>query len=140
MTLTVNKPSLRFLFSGYSIWLEPEQFGADLDLVLQTASEELGVFPIPAPHLTVTYGMSHLSESEIVKRLRSIVKDLASWPTVEFKGFLSDIEMDGVRGGLMVGTVKTKFVSKIILSLLSHVNMIVVYALFLGHGLDGDHL
>ena len=47
------KDTLRFSFSGYSIWLDPEQFDSDLDNAIKVASKELGVYPIPAPHVTL---------------------------------------------------------------------------------------
>ena len=45
--------ALRFSFSGYSIWLDPEQYNSDLDKAIKVASKELGVYPIPAPHVTL---------------------------------------------------------------------------------------
>ena len=93
---------LRFVFSGYSVWLELEQFHRDLDRAIQTASTELGVRPIPAPHVTVVYGISHLPQEEVRKRFMEVVEKIPLWPPLKHKGFVSDVEWNGVNGGLMV--------------------------------------
>jgi hypothetical protein len=94
---------LRFIFSGYSVWLELEQFDGDLDSALHTASKELSVHSIPAPHVTVVYGVSHLPEWEARKRFREVVLErISSWPPLKHKGFLTDVEWEGVDGGQMV--------------------------------------
>lgn len=94
---------LRFIFSGYSVWLELEQFDGDLDSALHTTSKELSVHAIPAPHVTVVYGVSHLPESEARKIFREVVLDrIPYWPQLKHKGFLTDVEWDGVNGGQMV--------------------------------------
>lgn len=110
------KDGLRFVFHGYAIWLETEQFSTaavptkfceknDLDRALQVASEELKVLPIPAPHLTALYGISHLAEDEIRQRFRDLACELRGMvlPIMEPSGFLSDVEIEGKNGGLMVG-------------------------------------
>jgi hypothetical protein len=94
---------LRFAFAGYSIWLEPEPLGDDLDGVIETASAELGVYPIPAPHATVLYGVTHLPEDEVKKRFRDIVYDeIVAWPSLEPAGFITGFEIAGENGGSMV--------------------------------------
>ena len=111
------KDELRFVFHGYAVWLETEQFpqtGAipttfcdknDLDLVVQVASQELNVVPIPAPHLTALYGISHLGEEEIRQRFQNLAIELRGLvlPMMQPSGFLSDVEIEGENGGLMVG-------------------------------------
>lgn len=96
------KNALRFVFSGYSIWLEPEQFKGDLEVAIQTASKELGVLAVPVPHATAVYGISHLGESQVKERFRELASSIGEWPALEHKEFLSDIEIDGINGGLMV--------------------------------------
>ena len=97
---------LKFIFSGYSIWLELEQFDNDLDTVLHTASAELGVLPIPAPHVTVVYGVSHLPEWQARKKFRDVVLEhIPEWPALKHKGFITDVEYEGVNGGLMVSMI-----------------------------------
>jgi hypothetical protein len=110
------KEPLRFTFSGYSIWLEPEQFQNDLDLACEESTARLGVLhAIPSPHVTAIYGMTHLSEMEVRKRFQQVVSDLSflfhdgnhhhqhhqQWPVLQHKGFINDIEINGVNGGQM---------------------------------------
>jgi hypothetical protein len=100
--MMIQEP-LRCFFSGYSVWLELEQFDGDLDSALHTASKELNVYAIPAPHVTVVYGVSHLPEWEARKRFQEVVfKRISSWPSLKHKGFRTDVELEGVDGGLMV--------------------------------------
>jgi hypothetical protein len=100
--MMVQEP-LKFIFKGYSVWLELESFENDLDAVLQTASTELGVHKIPSPHVTVIYGVSHLPEWQVRKNFRDIVlEQIPEWPPLKHKGFITDVEYEGVNGGLMV--------------------------------------
>jgi hypothetical protein len=114
--LPPNKLPLQFEFKGYSVWLEPVQYDKDLSLAIETASQELGVLPIPMPHVTAIYGMTHLSsETEAIRRFRKAVLECRSrtnannhehdkWPLppLEYKGIVSDVEWDGINGGTMV--------------------------------------
>jgi hypothetical protein len=108
------KEPLRFTFSGYSIWLEPEQFQNDLDLACEESTARLGLpHAVPSPHVTAIYGMTHLSETEVRKRFQQAVRDLSflfhdgnqhqhhQWPVLQHKGFRNDIEINGVNGGEM---------------------------------------
>ena len=94
------------MFAGYSIWLEPEQFQGDLEAAIRTASKELDVIPVPAPHSTVIYGISHLEEAEVKKRFQQLAFKLTEWPRLEHKGFITDIELNGVNGGEMVSKLR----------------------------------
>jgi hypothetical protein len=116
----ILKEKLRFRFQGYAIWLEIEQFPAsdsdgegrqapqknDLECAIQTASKELGVYPIPSPHLTALYGINHLAEAEVRNRFQDLSRQLRNgemdWPLLEPSGFLSDVEFEGIDGGEMV--------------------------------------
>jgi hypothetical protein len=123
--MTIPKERLRFVFQGYAIWYELEQFPTtantldgvveadtamlDLEQALWTAAKELSVGPIPAPHLTALYGINHLSEGEVRQRfhdlslwLRQQRNDVEEWLVLEPSGFLSDVEVEGVNGGQMV--------------------------------------
>ena len=133
---------LAFQFQGYAIWLdleqqqqqqhqhEPKPFflnpspphttttlveetKQDLDDALRTASAELGVAPIPAPHVTALYGIQHLSEDEVRQRFQDVANELfwfrqrwSSWPVLEPVGFLSNVEIAGKNGGQMVSTLQ----------------------------------
>jgi hypothetical protein len=111
------KDGLRFVFHGYAVWLETEQFSTssaiptkfgetnDLDQALQVVSQELNVVPIPAPHLTALYGISHLGHDEIRQRFRDLTAELKGMvlPLMQPSGFLSDVEIEGENGGQMVG-------------------------------------
>lgn len=106
---------LRYVFHGYAVWLEVEQFPCtmassdvgkydDLEQAIQVASEELNVYPIPVPHLTALYGISHLSEVDVRQRFRDIAIELQSHeiPVMQPVSFLSDVEIEGLNGGAMV--------------------------------------
>ena len=70
------------MFAGFSVWLELEQFDEDLDKAIRTASTELGVHPIPEPHVTVLYGIcSTVSEWEMRRMFREIVEQNISMAT-----------------------------------------------------------
>jgi len=89
---------LHFAFRGYSIWLELEQFRGDLDLALDIASRDLHVVRIPGPHVTVVYGMTHLSEDEVLERFDRLRDVVRSWPSFHVKGIHTDTSYDGVDG------------------------------------------
>ena len=103
------KEPLRFVFSGYSIWLEPEEFkldeeSGDLELAIQTSSIALALpFGIPSPHVTAIYGMRHLSEMEVRQRFQKVGKLIYEWCPIVLKqkGFRNDVEIKGVLGGEM---------------------------------------
>jgi len=76
----------------------------DLDQVLQVTSRDWGVVSIPAPHVTALYGISHLDEADVRQRFHSLVNTLPLWPLLEPVGLRSDIEIEGINGGQMVGT------------------------------------
>lgn len=92
---------LRFNFKGYSIWLEVEEMDNDLTETIHRAANELGVIKIPSPHITVIYGIDHLSHEEILKRFNELKERMVSWPTLRPRGIVTDIELKGVSGGLM---------------------------------------
>lgn len=118
---------LRFTFKGWSIWLDLQQSPTrDIDAAISYAASRENVHPIPAPHVTVLYGMNHLDEDNIRRRFRELNATIASigtsigngqsgddtagntiskaggrWPTLLPKGVLVDTEYDGVNGGTM---------------------------------------
>ena len=92
---------LKFVFSGYSIWLEPEEYQNDLTLAIDTATAGLGLrLGIPLPHVTLLYGINHLTEIEARKRFLETCSTSAVGKTLieefKFKGFMNDIELNGV--------------------------------------------
>jgi len=92
---------LRFDFKGYSIWLEVDEIENDLTDTIHRVSNELGVVPIPSAHITVVYGIDHLTDDEIFKRFDRLQEKIKSWPTLRPRGVITDIELAGVQGGLM---------------------------------------
>lgn len=96
-----SREPLRFNFKGYSIWLEVEEMENDLTDTIHRAAKDLGVVTIPSPHITVIYGMDHLSHDEIIKRFNQLKETIVTWPTLRPRGVITDIELEGVRGGLM---------------------------------------
>lgn len=100
------RPPLRFSFSGYSVWLDLDQAeeGNDLDAAMVYAAESQGVHPIPAPHVTVIYGMDHLDAETVRERFRSLgqaVEEAGGWPRVIPNGMIVDKEYAGINGGEM---------------------------------------
>lgn len=94
---------LDFEFKGTSIWLELEQTASDLDIALEAAAHDLDVDCIPAPHVTAVYGISHLTETQVLSRFREdLVPCVKSWPELRVKGFKVDKSFDGVDGQEMV--------------------------------------
>lgn len=94
------KDTLRFVFTGYSIWLELEQVNHDLDIAIALASKHINVHPIPTPHVTVMYGLNHLPEEDMKERFQSL-KTL-NWPPLEATKLYHGIEYDGIDCGTMV--------------------------------------
>jgi hypothetical protein len=107
--LETERDSLYYEFVGYSIWLEVEQYENDLDRAISIAAEDLGLFPIPEPHVTAIYGMTHLAEEDIKDKFASIRQEIESWPNLRVNGVITDIEQRGISGGLMVSR-KSEFV------------------------------
>ena len=102
-TLPPKREPLLFSFVGYSIWLELEQHDSDLDRILRAAATDEGVLTIPCPHVTVLYGMEHLTEEEVRNRFREkIATEIEAWPRIHAKGLLCDKSFDGVDGEEMV--------------------------------------
>ena len=108
------RPPLRFVFKGWSIWLDVEAEGTPpgkFTQALAYAARRHAVQPIPAPHVTVIYGIDHIDEEAVRRRFRSLEaslsqlregrNDTAMWPPLASKGVLSDIELEGVDGGTM---------------------------------------
>lgn len=92
--------SLRFSFTGLSIWLELEQENGDLDKAIAIAAKQVGVPPIPAPHVTAIYGIQHLLDDDVKERFQ-LLKSL-HWPPLTVKQLFHGIELDGIQGGTMV--------------------------------------
>ena len=98
---TQLREPLRFAFKGYSIWLEVDEVENDLTDTIHRVSKELGVVPLPSAHLTVVYGIDHLTNVEILKRFDQLGEKIKSWPKLRPRGVITDIELEGVQGGLM---------------------------------------
>lgn len=102
--ITVEKrPPLHFRFCGYTIWLEPEQFENDLSNAMSKACSSHGLHPIPLPHITLLYGMTHLSQEEVQRLFRNEFQNLITenngWGQVfQTVGVLVDKVFDGVDG------------------------------------------
>jgi len=102
-TMALPVTPLDFVFRGYSVWLELEQTANDLDKALEAAAQDLDVECIPAPHVTAIYGISHLPETEVLRRFQeNLVPRVQSWPELRVKGFKVDKCFDGVDGQEMV--------------------------------------
>jgi hypothetical protein len=82
------------------VWLELEQRDGDLAKAVALAASDKGLLPIPEPHCTVLYGVSHMSEDEVKECFRNKVVPLLKdgWPVLSAKGPYSGISYDGVDG------------------------------------------
>lgn len=77
-------PPLRFVFTGYSLWLELEQVDiddkglGDLDRAMVDAADRFNLEgAIPSPHVTALYGINTIrDEEEMRKVFREDVKDV----------------------------------------------------------------
>lgn len=75
------------------------QTDRDLEKAIASVSLDHSLCPIPAPHCTVVYGVSHLSESEIRNVFRDKIAPAAQgWPALETKGSRVGVTYDGVDG------------------------------------------
>lgn len=84
---------------GYSIWLEVSQADKDLEKAIASVSLDHSLCPIPAPHCTVKYGVTHLSELEIKSLFREKIAPAAQgWPALVTKGSQVGVSFDGVDG------------------------------------------
>ena len=128
-----RQPPLRFVFSGYSIWLELEQLNidihgrGDLDRAVMDAADHFHLGgAIPSPHVTALYGIDTISDDDEICRLfRDKVKlvllkeaekwkqergDFCEteklWPDLISNGIIVDVEFDGVNGGRMVSVMR----------------------------------
>lgn len=123
-------PPLRFVFSGYSLWLELEQNDiddkgqGDLDRAMIDAADRFSLGgAIPSPHVTALYGIDVISDEAEVRRIfregvqrvllieaekrrrkgeEEGVDDIGKlWPDLDATGIIVDTEFDGVNGGTM---------------------------------------
>lgn len=121
-----KNPPLRFVFTGYSLWLDLEQRNidgngqGDLDRAMIDAADAFSLGgAIPSPHVTALYGINTISEENEMKRIfredvRQVLLDEAEkrrreagsdsgklWPDLVASGIVVDAEFDGVNGGTM---------------------------------------
>jgi hypothetical protein len=102
--MLIREP-FQFVFKGYSVWLELAQTDSDLEEATAHAALEKGLFPIASPHVTVIYGVSHLSEEEALRRFREKVSSsIKHWPALNTEGSYVGVSYDGVDGEEMVGS------------------------------------
>ena len=75
------------------------QADQDLEKAIASVALDHSLCPIPAPHCTVVYGVSHLSESEIRNVFRDKIAPVAhGWPALETQGSQVGVSYDGVDG------------------------------------------
>lgn len=74
--LPKKHPPLRFVFSGYSLWLELEQKEidnngqGDLDRAMIDAADRFNLGgAIPSPHVTALYGIDTIADEEEMRRV-----------------------------------------------------------------------
>eukprot|EP00984_Skeletonema_dohrnii_P003196 scaffold1065_cov114-Skeletonema_dohrnii-CCMP3373.AAC.5 len=121
-----RQPALRYIFSGYSIWLELEQQEidnngvGDLEFAVKEAADEFHLGgAIPAPHVTALYGITTIAtDEEAINIFRNdVVKAITNraekqrkestgnagklWPDLAATGIIVGAEYDGVNGGEM---------------------------------------
>ena len=83
-TIQQRHPPLRFVFSGYSLWLELEQQDiddkgrGDLDRAMIDAADRFSLGgAIPSPHVTALYGICTIDNEEEMRRMfREDVKQI----------------------------------------------------------------
>eukprot|EP00242_Pyramimonas_sp_CCMP2087_P003019 CAMPEP_0198228844 /NCGR_PEP_ID=MMETSP1445-20131203/113813_1 /TAXON_ID=36898 /ORGANISM="Pyramimonas sp., Strain CCMP2087" /LENGTH=269 /DNA_ID=CAMNT_0043909275 /DNA_START=273 /DNA_END=1082 /DNA_ORIENTATION=- len=115
---------IRFHFKGFSIWLDfgeqrsdfPSAFSTtgngdfseknhslndDVKLACSEMAEAHGLFPIPAPHVTVLYGIEHTSQAAVREKFSQVRELIKAWPVLRPIGMVADVELDGVNGGTM---------------------------------------
>ena len=83
------------------MWLELEQRDQDLQKAVTTAAFDKKLWPIPEPHCTVLYGISHMTEQEAKQCFRDKVVPLCNaqpWPAFKAKGAYNGVSFDGVDG------------------------------------------
>lgn len=85
------------------MWLELEQHDGDLGKAVAMAAADKGLLPIPEPHCTVLYGISHMSEDEFKECFRNkVVPSLKDgWPPLSAKGPYFGVSYDAVNGDEM---------------------------------------
>jgi len=92
---------LQWEFKGLTLWLEYEEFDADLTKAIENAVRIYGTERIPVAHSTAAYGMSHLTREEAIAKLAKIPEVLPNgqWPRMERpKGVTQDIAQEGRPG------------------------------------------
>ena len=107
-SLSVEKRDpLSFSFCGHTLWLQMEEVDNDLTKALQYAVDFHGLHPIPEPHATLIYGMTHLSKEQVMNifqnEFMSFIKSQNSNQSkLQTVGILADKTFDGVNGENMV--------------------------------------
>jgi len=93
---------LQWEFSGLTLWIELEEFSNDLSNCITYMTHRYGIEHIPQSHMTAIYGMSHLSNEEAGRLLRTRVKGAlpgGRWP--KFRppiGIVQDVAVAGNPG------------------------------------------
>jgi len=64
--------SLKWKFSGLTLWFELEEFNNDLSKAIHSLAVTHNVEKIPQSHMTAIYGMNHLSKHDAIAKLRQI--------------------------------------------------------------------
>lgn len=100
-----KRTPLSFSFCGYSLWLQMEEVDMDVTKALQHAVDFHGLHPIPEPHVTLIYGMTHLSKEEVLHIFQNEFKSfISTWSQnsdqskIQAVGLLADKTFDGVNG------------------------------------------
>lgn len=91
---------LDFAFDGYTIWLIPASQSRVADSMNQLAAS-LSIEAVPAPHLTLFYGVTFQDDAAAVAAFGSVKDVCQSFPPLRCVGCVCDVEMAGVDGGLM---------------------------------------
>lgn len=96
-----TRPSLDFVFSGFTLWLMLEDTKMDIPSAIAELSSAVGIEALPIPHVTLFYNVAHESSDAALSFFQTFKTKIKSWPPLEPIGCVCDTEYAGVDGGLM---------------------------------------
>ena len=94
--------SLKYVFSGYTIWLLVSEIDSDLQKVTEKLSAATFTQRIEVPHVTLFYNVDYKSHESALDAFSRVKTKCQYWPSLDPITHACKKEFDGVDGARMV--------------------------------------